>query len=67
MTVQRRIPVKTDAQRAETLRQVEERVRNAPPEERARIVALQERMRLGRLAEAALPAVRDVVREHRDA
>ncbi|WP_395701230.1 hypothetical protein [Aquabacterium sp.] len=63
----KRFPIVTYVQRAETRRQVEERVRNASPDQKARIVALQERARLGRLAQVALKAVRDVVRAQRDA
>lgn len=67
MTSQRRFPIVTEAQRAETRRQVEERVRNLTPDQKASIAALQERARLGRLAQVAMQAVRDVVREQRDA
>lgn len=52
---------RTDAQRAEMRREVEARIANLTPEQRAAIVALQERARLGRLARVALKAVRDVV------
>lgn len=58
---------RTDDERSALRGETEERVRNLTPDQKASIAALQERARLGRLAQVALRAVRDVVREQRDA